>query len=131
MAKGRKEKNTFLEKSTERLDTKVPPKLKRKTKSISPTSEDSPLHPPVAKKSKPENSNAEPLKSRVMPKRSATAKTKMSYAENHEIEENQMDSDKSIELPTPPAVLGANPGLANTTSGENEETNAGKSFSNL
>ena len=111
------DKNTFLKKSTKLLDTKVPPKVKRKTKLIIPTSEDSPLRPPVAKKSKPENS--EPLKSRVMPKRRAAAKSPMSYAENHEIEENPMDSDKSLELPSlPPALLAANPDLANISSGK-------------
>ena len=113
------DKNTFLKKSTKLLDTKVPPKIKRKTKLIVPTSEDSPLRPPVAKKSKPENSNSEPLKSRVMPKRRAATKSPMSYAENHEIEENPMDSDKSLELPSlPPALLAANPDLANISSGK-------------
>ena len=124
------DKNTFLKKSTKLLDTKVPPKIKRKTKLIIPTSEDSPLRPPAAKKSKPENSNSEslkdrvmknsePLKSRVMPKRRAAAKSPMSYAENHEIEENPMDSDKSLELPSlPPALLAANPDLANISSGK-------------
>ena len=124
------DKNTFLKKSTKLLDTKVPPKIKRKTKLIIPTSEDSPLCPPVAKKSKPENSNSEPLKnrvmknseplkSRVMPKRRAATKSPMSYAENHEIEENPMDSDKSLELPSlPPALLAANPDLANISSGK-------------
>ena len=124
------DKNTFLKKSTKLLDTKIPPKIKRKTKLIIPTSEDSPLRPPGAKKSKPENSNSEPLKdrvmknakplkSRVMPKRRAAAKSPMSYAENHEIEENPMDSDKSLELPSlPPALLAANPDLANISSGK-------------
>ena len=113
------DKNTFLKKSTKLLDTKVPPKIKRKTKLIIPTSEDSPHCPPVAKKSKAENSNSEPLKSRVMPKRRAATKSPMSYAENHEIEENPMDSDKSIELPSlPPALLAANPDLANISSGK-------------
>ena len=79
------------------------------------------VRPKCSAAAKPENSNAEPLKIRVMPKRGAATKTSMSYAENHEIEENPMDSDKSIELP-------ANPDLANTTSGENEETNSGKSI---
>ena len=118
------DKNTFLKKSTKLLDTKVPPKIKRKAKLIIPTSEDSPLRPPVAKKSKPENSNSEPLKSRVMPKRRAAAKSPMSYAENHEIEENPMDSDKSLELPSlPPALLAANPDLANISSGNNNFIN--------
>ena len=120
------DKNTFFKKSTKLLDTKVPPKIKRKAKLIIPTSEDSPLRPPGAKKSKPDSEplkdrvmkNSEPLKSRVMPKRRAATKSPMSYAENHEIEENPMDSDKSLELPSlPPALLAANPDLANISSG--------------
>jgi hypothetical protein len=119
VAKPREEKN---KKSIGLLDTKVPPKIKVKTKRTIPTDEDSPLSLPAAKKLKSEN-NSELLKTRVRPKRSAAAKPPMSYAEN------QIDSDKSIELPMlPPAVSAANLGLAKTTSGKNEETNSGKSF---
>ena len=120
------EKNTFLEATMMEKHSNQ----KRKSKTHS---EDSSI--PPAKKSK----SAIPVKKRVMPKRGAQ-KSKMSYFENsvenvdedpsensvENVEEDPSEnsvenvkegpSEKSFALP--PALLAANPGLANATSGK-------------
>ena len=117
------DRNTFLKTTTKEKHSNQ----KRKSKT---NSEDSPI--PPAKKSKP----IIPVKKRIMPKRGAQ-KSKMSYSENYvenveedpfeNVEENHSEnsvenvekdtSEKSFALP--PALLAANPGLANATSGKN------------